>query len=551
MAEPCTCAFQRHLFSQCTQEKELRDLLRSNDPPSKFQVAHCRSISTSLPAELERYDDEIRRLNAALLKAESERVTVQDYFRLCDAVISPVRRLPAEILVEIFGHFATALHWPWLDFTKSDTVEQEMGRVANVDLLRIAEVCPRWHELVIGTPSLWSCIELDICQWAAFDSRLLLLLKTVLDRGGTFSLDLGIVWGEGDATSHILELLASYSTRWHHVAFMTWTSPLDEYSQLSAIAGNLPLLRSLAIDVGWEDTEAMTFFEGAPRLVEVCFNGLPAKLPKLPLEQLKSMDLGASGPDDLTHITATTMTRLSGQVAITFYSATWEEQVATIRVVPRVSDVLGLSICVEGEFDDEHVRSAMRDWMIHLTLPHLDRLQFDYTDYVGVPLPWRADHFLALAHRSSFSSHLRVLELDLVLLTEAELFEMLDVLHALENLTISDHKRIPGASTEYLLLTDSLLHRLTWTPGPACLVPALSYLGCHSLLKFDDGVYRDFVLSRIRPGRNELGPFEVELLWDSDNHRDLDSGVLAQFKELQSCGELLFSLAPSPMFEGR
>ncbi|KAJ7647824.1 hypothetical protein FB45DRAFT_1102148, partial [Roridomyces roridus] len=168
-------------------------------------------------AELKRYDDEILRLQAALLRAESERAAVQDYSRLCDAVISPVRRLPSEILVEIFGHFTTALHWPWLNFLRSVIIEEEMRRVANVDLLRVAQVCPRWHELVMGTPSLWSCIELDLCKWTAPDSSLLLLLKTVLDRGGNSPLDLGIIWGEGDATSRVLELLASYSRRWRHV----------------------------------------------------------------------------------------------------------------------------------------------------------------------------------------------------------------------------------------------------------------------------------------------------------------------------------------------
>ncbi|KAJ7647847.1 hypothetical protein FB45DRAFT_998768 [Roridomyces roridus] len=544
----CTCPFQRHLFPQCTQEKELRDLLRSNDSPSAFQVAHCRSISTSLPAELERYDDEILRLNAALFRAESERAAVQDYSRLCDAVMSPVRRLPAEILVDIFGYFTTALHWPWLEFPRSDSIEEEMRRVANVELLRVAQVCPRWHQLVMGTPSLWSCIELDLCQWTAPDSRLLLLLKTVLDRGESFPLDLGIVWGNRDATSRVLELLASYSTRWRHVAFMTWTSPLDEYSKLSAIAGNLPLLSSLAINTGWNDVEAITFFEGAPQLVDVRFNGLPAKLPKLPLEQLKNLGLGASGPEDLTHVAATA-TRLSREVAIAVFSSTWEET-ATIQAVPRVSNVHVLSVRVIGPFDAAPARSAMRDWMLHFTLPHLDHLWFDCSQYAGVPLPWPADHFLALAHRSSFSSHLTVLELDPVFITEAELLQVLDVLQSLDNLTISDHKRIPGAPTEYVLLTDALLRCLTWTPGPACLAPALSYLGCHTLLKFDDDVYRDFVLSRIGPGRNEDGPFEVELFWDSDNQRDLDSVFSCVERRFVSTGAIGYCYRNAGAFQG-
>ncbi|KAJ7647831.1 hypothetical protein FB45DRAFT_894573, partial [Roridomyces roridus] len=484
MAEPCKCAFQRHLFPQCTQEKELRDLLRSNDPPSTFQASHCRSLSTASPAEL-----------AALLRARSDRAAVQDYSRLCDAVISPVRRLPAEILVEIFVYFTTALHWP--------CIEEEMRRVANVDLLRIAQVCPRWHELVMGTPSLWSCIEVDMRHWTAPGSRLLHLLKTVLDRGGGFPLDLGIVCGDGD-------LLASYSLRWRHVAFRVWTTKLAEYSKLSGIAGNLPVLRSLAIDPGWNDLGVMTIFE-------VFLRGFPDELPELPWEQLEYVGFEDVGPEEWAGV-ATTVARLSGRVS-------WEET-ATIPAVPAQS----------------------RTACCSFTLPFLESLRF-YSQYAGVPLPFPTDDFLALAHRSSFSSHLTVLMLDPVLVTQAELLQMLEVLPSLDNLSISDHKQIPGAPTEFVLLSDSLLRHLTWTSGPACLVPTLSYLGCHTLLRFDDSVYRDFVLSRILPGRNERGPFEVELFWDSDNHRDLDSGVLAQFKELESCDELWFSLQPSPMFK--
>ncbi|KAJ7647835.1 hypothetical protein FB45DRAFT_894577 [Roridomyces roridus] len=544
----CAYAFQRHLFPQCTQEKELRDLLRSNDPPSASQAAHCRSISTSLPAELERYDDEIRRLQAALLSAETERTAVQDYSRLCNVVMSPVRRLPSEILVEIFGHFTTVLHWPWLDFPRSDSIEQEMRRVANVELLGIAQVCPRWHQLVMGTPSLWSCIELDMCQWTAPDSSLLHLLKTVLDRGGSFPLDLGIVCGDGDVTSGALELLASYSLRWRHVAFRVWTTKLAEYSKLSGIAGNLPVLRSLAIDPGWNDLGVMTIFEGAPRLVKVFLRGFPDELPELPWEQLEYVGFEDVGPNEWAGV-ATTVARLSGRVLITVYSSSWEET-ATIPAVPIVSNILDLSLRIGSELGNEPARSAIKDCMLRFTLPFLESLRF-YPQYAGVPLPFPTDDFLALAHRSSFSSHLTVLMLDPMLVTQAELLQMLEVLQSLDNLSISDHKQIPGAPTEFVLLNDSLLRHLTWTSGPACLVPTLSYLGCHTLLRFDDSVYRDFVLSRIAPGRNKFGPFEVELFWDSENRRDLAPGVLAQFTELQSSGKLLFSLSPSPMFEGR
>ncbi|KAJ6593214.1 hypothetical protein B0H19DRAFT_975851, partial [Mycena capillaripes] len=118
----------------------------SNEYPTHFQASHCQQIISSSPAELERYDAEISRLRLVLQKAEHERSLVDDYLRLCRYTLSPVRRLPPEILTEIFAFF----------------LPKELGRIANVDLLRISQVCPRWHQIITGTPSLWSAISLDL-----------------------------------------------------------------------------------------------------------------------------------------------------------------------------------------------------------------------------------------------------------------------------------------------------------------------------------------------------------------------------------------------------
>ena len=51
-------------------------------------------------------------------------------------------------------------------------LEEEMRRVANIDLLRVSQVCVCWHQLIMGTPSLWSFIDLDLNVWApATDAR--------------------------------------------------------------------------------------------------------------------------------------------------------------------------------------------------------------------------------------------------------------------------------------------------------------------------------------------------------------------------------------------
>ncbi|KAJ7146922.1 hypothetical protein C8R44DRAFT_552905, partial [Mycena epipterygia] len=54
------------------------------------------------PDELARYDSEIQQLQDRLDGLRSERATLESYANGCRSVLSPVRRLPAELLVDIF-----------------------------------------------------------------------------------------------------------------------------------------------------------------------------------------------------------------------------------------------------------------------------------------------------------------------------------------------------------------------------------------------------------------------------------------------------------------
>ncbi|KAJ7647834.1 hypothetical protein FB45DRAFT_894576 [Roridomyces roridus] len=427
-----------------------------------------------------------------------------------------------------------------------------MKRLANVELLGISRVCPRWHQLIMGTSCLWNCVDLDLRVWDdEFDPQLLTLLRVVLDHGGNFPLDLGVVCGDGEATSRGLNVLATYSCRWRNVSISAYGP--QKHLRLPAIEGNLPLLENLAIEVaGLDEAGVIPFFQVAPRLATVRVRALTSNISKLPLEQLKLLVFGdPEGPKELDDVTRI-MTRLSGEVGIYLHLVGWEEQITAPRAEasPQVSNAFELFIRGRNasQVSTEAADLAMQDFLARLTLPRLRTLYVDSTGrQLYFPMPWSTDQFLALAHRSSFSTHLRTLILFPVFITEAELLQTLSSLDSLDDLTISDRKMINAEWGDLAVLTDSLLQHLTWTPGLGCVVPALRCFRCHTQLKFDDGLLRDFVLSRVR--RELASAFEVELLWDQDHHRELDSGMLAQFEELSSRGELIFSAKPSALFQ--
>jgi hypothetical protein len=125
---------------------------------------------------------------------------------------------------------------------------------------------------------------------------------------------------------------------------------------------------------------------------------------------------------------------------------------------------------------------------------------------------WHAEHFLKLAERSSFHSHLIRLEITVVMTDEA-LLGCLTVLPLLAELAISDGT----PSREHILITDALLQGPQISDETA-LIPALEVLCLQSLLRFDDSVYLQLVVSRLKEDFDN--PFETYLEWLPGHQRD-------------------------------
>ncbi|KAJ7687710.1 hypothetical protein B0H17DRAFT_680018 [Mycena rosella] len=170
-----------------------------------------------------------------------------------------------------------------------------------------------------------------------------------------------------------------------------------------------------------------------------------------------------------------------------------------------------------------------------LTLPLLETLELVSQHFPPVLLLWPHTQFLALAARSSFHTHLRSLQLFDCIITQTELIVCLSDLPLLESLTISDHESAADVSTYQPLVADSLLAHLTIRPEIPSLVPCLRALHCRSLLQFDDQVYLNFLLSRVKKGC----VFETQLSWLSGHFRLLDPIVVVRLYELHLRGELI------------
>ncbi|KAJ7439814.1 hypothetical protein B0H11DRAFT_555597 [Mycena galericulata] len=527
--------FRSHLVPNAAQASHLRELLRSQAPlPDQL----TSSMMSALSIEIARYDSEISRLRAQIAVLEADQSALKAYHDEHGSFLAPVRRVPSEILVKIFGFLPLSLEDAFDEPPGSSPGEIQISRLVGMPLLAVSLVCARWHDIAVGTPGLWNRINLDPGLWCALNDNpdetqnVMELLTRVLKLGGESLLDVEI-WSEG-ASQAVLGLLANHSERWKTIKLCC---TYDDLLLLSSVKGKLPFLENLDIHAWKADSEEGTLdtFGVAPRLRNLSIPGpLLSTIAKPPLEQLHALTC-----TDLSNLAEIAMaaSMLAGlphesecRLVIDFDCCNlW--QISDLDIGPSSSKIVSLSLEMGlslGTSKADYRAEVLLAIFAALTLPQLQELAFHYTHWGRTPLPWLHTEFLALSARSSFHNHLATLQLHHVILTEAELLECLSPLPSLQRLEIADHANCGPLAVDHHLITDNLLSRLTRSAGSSCLVPHLRFLACTSLLRFDDTVFLNFLLSRI-PGD---GTFENEMRVIRDHRREFEESAAARIREL-------------------
>ncbi|KAJ6519096.1 hypothetical protein C8R45DRAFT_1085152 [Mycena sanguinolenta] len=86
-------------------------------------------------------------------RVESERAALEAYGVDCHGPLAPIRRMPTEVLVAIFPLCA--------DDLCDDIRWRAIERLAQKPLLTLSQVSKRWHDIALGTPTLWDRLVLD------------------------------------------------------------------------------------------------------------------------------------------------------------------------------------------------------------------------------------------------------------------------------------------------------------------------------------------------------------------------------------------------------
>ncbi|KAG7448699.1 uncharacterized protein BT62DRAFT_929793 [Guyanagaster necrorhizus] len=159
----------------------LSELCLTNDNPSPSTKALIRSnILPELHADACQLDKEIDYLHGLLDAVQKNKDEITSMERTFRTLLSPVRIMPDEIVMEIFKNVAR---------------DSEVKRgVVKEAAWTLSHVCRSWRATALACRELWTTISVRIADYNIKKSdKLPVLLQTVLERSGNRLLDVSFV----------------------------------------------------------------------------------------------------------------------------------------------------------------------------------------------------------------------------------------------------------------------------------------------------------------------------------------------------------------------
>jgi uncharacterized protein YqcC (DUF446 family) len=276
---------------------EFAALLQNNDVPSESAI---REVTESLKAPLnglQEVEAEIQRLDELMETMKMKRQSFQKIIDDHNVILSPARRLPPDVLYEIFFHCLPTHHNPVMKYSESP--------------LLLTRICSSWRALALSSPRIWSKIYIPLPGDPSFSSgygiitdeitlskrrqRFASVLRLRCDavrrwllRSGTCPLSLSVTYpgyysggiqdSKDDELAHeMFNILLLFADRWRDVEL---SMPEDIYDKLQSNINptTLSSLKSLKVTLyqksHWENTQPTPIrLLAAPGLRRITISG--------------------------------------------------------------------------------------------------------------------------------------------------------------------------------------------------------------------------------------------------------------------------------------
>ena len=221
-------------------------LLRNNDIPSETTKREVKESLKVQLNELQEIDIEIQRLYELVDTMKTKRETIQKRIYDHNIILAPARRLPLDVLHEIFFHCLPAHRNPIMKSSESP--------------LLLTRICSSWRAIALSSPRIWSKIHIPLPGDPSFTPRDEIItdglsrrrqkiasvlqlrcdaVRRWLSRSGTCPLSISIYHPSSysnpqnskveELSQEMFNILLSFADRWSDVDLFM---PEDIYSQL-------------------------------------------------------------------------------------------------------------------------------------------------------------------------------------------------------------------------------------------------------------------------------------------------------------------------------
>ncbi|KAJ7065508.1 hypothetical protein C8F01DRAFT_1125823 [Mycena amicta] len=280
--------------------------LSSNEAPDDTLLASLQASTSQTDALISQIDLQITYFLNRLTNLQLQRRRLEDNQELQKAVLSPLRRVPMEVLAAIFrlslpigqpfGTYTMGVRWSTLDAPWVFT-----------------HVSRSWRAAALGTPTLWNRISCSpVLNRGRSISAIypLEMLETQLARVGMTTpllvafCGMNSIFFDDEQAQYLLELLkliVSRAEQWEEACLgLTPNVP----AVLNGVRGRLGSLQRLCLSVTQEDVSSLgsvDFLRDAPALVDAVVEGNCSafafsidKTPFVPVNQLTRYDMTCS-----------------------------------------------------------------------------------------------------------------------------------------------------------------------------------------------------------------------------------------------------------------
>ncbi|KAK0436773.1 hypothetical protein EV421DRAFT_1106368 [Armillaria borealis] len=288
-------------ISTFTHPPDIASLLRTNDAPSPPQSIQLKTSLEGLKGPLAELESDLDLLRNAVVSLETQMSRLQSFKRDCETVLSPIRRIPLEITIEIVRrswknslsgfHVFIIPEGPW----------------------HLGQVCSSWRNVIEKhCPELWATMgvtELSYNGEEAKKSDMVEILRIVLERSRNHPLNFRfrhystmVKEGKPDYMEKCFDIMVAHSKRWREVEL---TIPPSFFPRLSLVRGKIDWLADMDLRVscsGNPQSGDIGAFEVAPKLEKLYLSHLhPEASIHFPVTNLVAFsDVRAFAGDKLT-----------------------------------------------------------------------------------------------------------------------------------------------------------------------------------------------------------------------------------------------------------